>query len=138
MAVTIAQFLEIADRLSKQWEILSDAVTAANANGGTGKKHVGYVVDGNDGDFVNRLLRHALRIDEDRMITSYLLSKFQWYKLMILGLKSWIEDDLGSDIDTYLSDNSAKVHTYFDTLWHAIIGTHIDPGNIDPAREIAL
>jgi len=138
MAVTIAQFLEITDRLGAQWEILRDASIAANADGGTGKKFLGYVFDSGDQAFISRMARGANFADNELVGGTYLKATMQWYHSLIWGLDQWLKNDAGySTIEDYLEAESAKVSSLFDALWLMVMKRNIDSVYVED-REVAL
>ena len=137
MAVTIAQFLEITDRLAAQWEMLNDDINSANADGASGDKFLDIVFDSGDQPFISRMTRGA-NFTDNNLSGTYLKSVMRWYRDIIWALDQWLKNDAGyNTIEDYLSANSAKVSSLFDALWLMVMKRNITPAYVED-RAVAL
>lgn len=133
MAVTIAQFLRVCDRLAKQRDMIGDAITSVNVNDASGRKYWEEVLVTDDYDFINRLQRSTRHADvgmtRDSVIgdntTGVSVSHYNWFGDIINGLLDWLVHDNDTTLDAYLASETEQVSEYFDDLHFVIKRIHL-------------
>lgn len=140
MAVTLSQFLEVADRLAKQRDLIGVAADAANEASGGGDRFVEYVMDTDNYNFTNRLLKECYLVDtylsRDSAIGLSRGNTFIWFRGILEGISKWASDEDNS-LDQFLTDESGQVSEFFNDLWYSYQDTNLLASNVFCEQTLA-